>query len=96
MVEANDPVADWLAECTDGRVSSHTITMLSTFRRWYDHKALAERDALIAELREALEWYAEPVLTYAITQAAEPRSAVHADGGKRARKALAALENSNG
>lgn len=31
-----EPVADWLQECTDGRVSSHTITMLNSFRRWYD------------------------------------------------------------
>jgi hypothetical protein len=49
------------------------------------------RDKLIAEnkrLREALEWYAHPILPYAITQAKEPRSAVHADKGARARKAL--------
>jgi hypothetical protein len=42
----------------------------------------------LARLREALEWYAEPVLAYAITQAREPRSAVHADGGARARATL--------
>lgn len=42
----------------------------------------------IERLKTALEWYAEPELTYAITQRAEPRSAVHADGGKRAREAL--------
>jgi hypothetical protein len=29
-------VDEWLAECTDGRVSSHTITMLRTFARWND------------------------------------------------------------
>lgn len=44
----------------------------------------------IERLRAALEWYAEPVLTYALTQVSEPRSAVHADGGKRAREALSA------
>lgn len=41
-------------------------------------------DAVVA----ALQWYGEPVLTYAITQANEPRSAVHGDGGRRAREAL--------
>lgn len=43
----------------------------------------------VVRLRRALTWYAEPVLTYAITQYAEPRSAVHGDGGHRAREALA-------
>lgn len=36
-----DPVADWLQECTDGRVSSHTVTMLNSFRRWYDEYRVA-------------------------------------------------------
>lgn len=44
-----------------------------------------------AAMKDALEWYAEPVLAYAITQIAEPRSAVHEDGGRRARAALATL-----
>ncbi len=48
----------------------------------------AAQDGLV----EALEWYADPVMPYAITQASEPRSAVHADGGKRARKALSAIK----
>ena len=50
--------------------------------------ALASKPS--AELEKALEWYADPVLPYAITQAAEPRSAVHSDGGSIARNALAA------
>lgn len=33
MTEA---VERWLAECTDGRVSSHTITMLNSFSRWQE------------------------------------------------------------
>lgn len=54
------------------------------------HAASMADDAAnkIERLRAALEWYAEPVMTYALTQVAEPRSAVHADGGNRARKAL--------
>ena len=50
---------------------------------------IAQLEAQIAEMREALEWYANPVLPYAVTQINEPRSAVHADGGRRARAALA-------
>lgn len=42
----------------------------------------------VQKLRKALEWYADPVLPYAITQTREPRSAVHADGGEIAREAL--------
>lgn len=38
--------------------------------------------------REVLEWYADEVLAYSITQVSEPRSAVHADRGARARSAL--------
>ena len=45
----------------------------------------------VAKLEAALRWYAEPV-SYAITQAREPRSAVHEDGGRRARAALADAE----
>ena len=47
----------------------------------------------IGEVVEALRWYAEPVFAYAITQANEPRSAVHADKGEIARAALAKLDN---
>ena len=66
--------------------------------KWSDleHRLMAEGVPLMDEaakeigrLRTALAWYAEPVLTYAVTQVAEPRSAVHADGGRRAREALA-------
>ncbi len=39
-------------------------------------------------LREALEWYADETMAYSITQQSEPRSAVHADRGERARAAL--------
>ena len=46
-------------------------------------------------LREALEWYADPVLPYAMTQAREPRSAVQEDAGRVARAALAATEKGN-
>lgn len=51
-------------------------------------KTASELRAEVERLREALEWYAEPVLAYAVTQFNEPRSAVHADGGRRARAAL--------
>lgn len=57
----------------------------------YHSSEIASLRAVIATAREALEWYAEPVLTYAVTQINEPRSAVHADGGKRARAALARI-----
>jgi hypothetical protein len=40
------------------------------------------------KLREALRFYADPI-SYAVTQASEPRSAVHGDAGRRARQALA-------
>lgn len=53
-----------------------------------DATTIAAQRKEIEALRTALEWYAEPVLTYAITQMIEPRSAAHADGGKRARAAL--------
>lgn len=71
---------------------------------WPDQVAaeLAEVHAVVGDLRgdrrrleeqktillKALRWYAEPLLTYAVTQMAEPRSAVHADGGRRARDAI--------
>jgi hypothetical protein len=42
----------------------------------------------VSALVEALEWYGEEILTYAITQEKEPRSAAHEDKGKRAREAL--------
>lgn len=43
-------------------------------------------------VRDALEFYADEVFAYSITQSSEPRSAVHGDRGARARKALAALD----
>lgn len=61
---------------------------IEPFRMEEFARMLEEDAAEIAKLRRALEWYAEPVLPYAITQMNEPRSAVHADGGKRAREAL--------
>jgi hypothetical protein len=42
----------------------------------------------IKEMREALQFYGDKVLTYALTQANEPRSAAHADKGRIAREAL--------
>lgn len=54
---------------------------------------LAAAQEKLARAEKALEWYAEETLTYAITQSAEPRSAVHADKGKRARATLAALRD---
>lgn len=42
----------------------------------------------LKEVREALDFYGEEVLTYALTQANEPRSAAHADKGRIARQAL--------
>ena len=58
-----EPVADWLQECTDGRVSSHTITMLNAFRRWYDEyrvnpaleAARREDQARIADLEACID-----------------------------------------
>lgn len=44
--------------------------------------------SVIEQMATALEWYGEEVLTYSITQMSEPRSAAHADKGKRARSAL--------
>lgn len=52
--------------------------------------AIIAQAAEIARLREALEWYAEKILTYSITQMDEPRSAAHEDKGARARAALEA------
>jgi hypothetical protein len=43
--------------------------------------------ARVGELEGALEFYADPI-SYAITQAKEPRSAVHGDAGRRARALL--------
>jgi len=53
---------------------------------------LAELESENQRLRKALEWYADPTFPYVVTQYNEPRSAVHADGGRRAREALAAGE----
>lgn len=44
-------------------------------------------EARVGELEGALEFYADPI-SYAITQAKEPRSAVHGDAGRRARALL--------
>ena len=44
---------------------------------------------VLTEMVKVLEWYADAILPYALTQNKEPRSAVHADGGKRARVLLA-------
>lgn len=54
-----------------------------------NHKNEAQA-AEIERLRSALEWYADEVMAYSITQANEPSSAVHGDRGKRARAALEA------
>lgn len=43
-------------------------------------------------LREALEFYADEIMAYSITQMNEPRSAVHGDRGAIARAALANKE----
>lgn len=43
---------------------------------------------VMQRLVSALEWYGEEVLTYSITQESEPRSAAHADRGRKAREAL--------
>lgn len=48
--------------------------------------------ALIETLTAALEFYADEVMAYSITQVNEPRSAVHGDRGRIARKALAAAK----
>jgi LDH2 family malate/lactate/ureidoglycolate dehydrogenase len=50
-----DYVAEWLAECTDGRVSSHTITMLRTYTRWLEYTRLSAYapDRITPEVKEA-------------------------------------------
>ena len=48
----------------------------------------------VDKLIKALEFYADEVLAYSITQMNEPRSAVHGDKGKIARQALADYEAS--
>jgi len=50
-----DYVAEWLAECTDGRVSSHTITMLRTYTRWLEYTRLSAYapDRITPEVVEA-------------------------------------------
>ena len=51
------------------------------------HSSLMIRAGLLKEMLDALAWYADPI-SFSVTQMNEPRSAVHADNGKRARKAL--------
>ena len=51
------------------------------------HSQLTDVIEEITLLRETLKFYADKVLAYSITQILEPRSAVHADGGRRARAA---------
>lgn len=46
-----------------------------------------EAAALIRELSGALDFYADPI-SYALTQVREPSTAVHGDGGRRARASL--------
>lgn len=48
---------------------------------------IARLEAEAVKDGEALGWYADPI-SYALTQVPEPRSAVHYDGGKRARARL--------
>jgi hypothetical protein len=50
--------------------------------------ALAAERERAAKLTDALEWYADEIMAYSVTQMSEPRSAVHADRGRRARAAL--------
>lgn len=38
ILPAPDPVSEWLAECSDGRVSDHTMTMLRLFHNWLSEK----------------------------------------------------------
>lgn len=47
----------------------------------------ASPPSVAGEIVDALRWYADPI-SYAVTQMNEPRSAVHGDGGRRARAAL--------
>ena len=49
--------------------------------------ALSARSIELEAARLILGWYADPI-SYALTQVPEPRSAVHGDGGKRARAFL--------
>lgn len=38
ILPAPDPVSEWLAECSDGRVSDPTMTMLRLFYNWLSEK----------------------------------------------------------
>lgn len=53
----------WLAECTDGRVSGHTITMLRTFARWLQPAIDAAREegrrAGLEEAAKVVEVFAQ-------------------------------------
>jgi len=43
-------VNDWLSECTDGRVSEHTILILKSFARWlYAHHPRGDQVARVVE-----------------------------------------------
>ena len=49
-VEPDCAVDAWLAECTDGRVSDHTIKMLKTFSRWaHAHPPRGDQVARVVE-----------------------------------------------
>jgi len=57
-------------------------------RRLRERLSTAERQR--DEAVRALEFYGDPI-SYAITQAKEPRSSVHGDDGKRARQTLQSI-----
>lgn len=71
------PRADFIKGLIDNRNGMRDVLL----------EALADEAARAAEMRRTLEWYADPV-GYALTQMTEPRSAVHGDGGRRARETL--------
>lgn len=79
----------WLAK--KGEQDTHHVVQAFAAHRLASTTAQSEA---VQALVEALEWYADEVMAYSITQFNEPRSAVHEDRGKRARAALAAHRES--
>lgn len=79
------PVQDACKFTDDLRQDSKTLNQLGRPR---ESLRIEYAAFVIDQLRDALEWYADELMVYSVTQFREPRSAAHADRGARARKAL--------
>ena len=92
--EVSDALAAQAAELTALRAERDELSVDYSGMALEAFNRAQERDAALARvgvLKDALEYYADEVMAYSITQMSEPRSAVHADKGRRARATLAAL-----